>query len=102
MRPEVLPLILVMAISTYLIRMLPTTLFRKKIRSKFAKSFFHYIPYAVLVAMLLPAAFYSTGSVLTAAVGMAVGLVLSFFGGSLLTVSLAACLAAFLVGLIPF
>ena len=101
MRLELLPLMLVMAITTYLIRMLPTTLFRKKLRSKFAKSFFHYIPYSVLAAMLFPAAFYATGNLLTAAIGIAVGILLAFLGQSLLTVSIAACVAAFLAGFLP-
>ncbi len=102
MRVEFLPLMLIMALTTYLIRMLPTTLFRKKIRSRFAKSFFYYIPYAVLAAMLVPAAFYATGNLITAAIGMAVGILLAFLGQSLLTVSIAACLAAFLAGFLPF
>lgn len=101
MRLEILPLMLVMAITTYLIRMLPTTLFRKKIRSRFAKRFFYYIPYAVLAAMLIPAAFYSTGSLLTAIAGIVIGVVLSLLGQSLLVVALSATAAAFLIGLLP-
>ncbi|MBQ8884730.1 MAG: AzlD domain-containing protein, partial [Oscillospiraceae bacterium] len=61
--------ILVMAGVTYLIRMLPFTLFRKKIKSKFLQSFLYYIPYAVLSAMTIPAIFYSTGDIITAVVG---------------------------------
>lgn len=40
--------ILVMAGVTYLIRVLPLALFKKKIESKFVKSFLYYVPYAVL------------------------------------------------------
>ena len=101
MRAEILPLMLMMAIATYLVRMLPTTLFRKKIRSRFAKRFFYYIPYAVLAAMLIPSAFYSTGNLLTAAVGIMIGVLLSLFGQSLLVVALSATVAAFLIGLLP-
>ena len=100
MRAEVLLYVLVMALTTYLVRMLPTTLFRKKIKSRFAKSFFYYIPYAVLSAMTCPAILYSTGSLLTAVVGLAVALVLALFKRSLIEVSLAACFVVFLVGLI--
>ena len=60
MRLDYLFYIFVMALTTYLVRMLPFTLFRKKITSKFAKSFFYYIPYAVLAAMTIPSIFYST------------------------------------------
>ena len=48
----------VMAGVTYLIRMLPLTLFRKEIKSKFFRRFLYYIPYAVLSAMTIPAIFY--------------------------------------------
>ena len=54
--------IFVMAAVTYLIRMIPFTFFRKKIKSRFFRSFLYYIPYAVLSAMTIPAIFYSTGN----------------------------------------
>ena len=56
--------IVVMAGVTYLIRMLPLALLRKKLRSRFIKSFLFYVPYAVLAVMTVPAIFESTGSVL--------------------------------------
>lgn len=99
MRPEILLYIFAMALTTYLVRMIPFTAFRKKIKSRFARSFFYYIPYAVLAAMTFPAIFYSTGSVLSAAVGLAVAMILAFFNQSLIVVSLAACAAAFVVNL---
>ena len=49
--------IAVMAGVTYLIRMIPFTFFRKKIKSRFFRSFLYYIPYAVLSAMTIPAIF---------------------------------------------
>ena len=102
MRPTILIYILVMALTTYLVRMIPFTAFRKKITSRFARSFFYYLPYAVLAAMTFPAILYSTGSLLSAAVGLAVAMVLAYFGRSLIVVSLAASLVAFLVGFLPF
>ena len=99
MRPEILLYIFAMALTTYLVRMIPFTAFRKKIESRFARSFFYYIPYAVLAAMTFPAIFYSTGSILSAAVGLAVAMILAFFNQSLIVVSLAACAAAFVVNL---
>lgn len=102
MRADYLLYIAVMALTTYLVRMLPFTLFRKKITSRFAKSFFHYIPYAVLAAMTVPAIFYSTNSILSAAAGFAVAILLAFLDRPLILVALAACLTAFGVGMIPF
>lgn len=92
--------ILVMAGVTYLIRMLPFTLFRKKIKSKFFKSVLYYIPYAVLSAMTFPAIFYSTDSVVSAAVGTVIAVVLACFKVPLVVVALAACAGAFVTGFI--
>jgi len=50
----------VMAMVTYLIRMLPLSLFRKKIKSRFVLDFLYYVPYAVLAAMTIPGVFYSS------------------------------------------
>jgi len=100
MRASVLIYIAVMALTTYLVRMIPLAAFQKRITSRFARSFFYYIPYAVLAAMTFPAIFYSTGSLLSAAVGVVVAMLLAFFGQSLIVVSVAACLAAFLINLL--
>ena len=89
----------VMAGVTYLIRMLPFTFFRKKIKSRFLRSFLYYIPYAVLSAMTLPAILFSTGSLPTAIAGTVVALVLAYLGCPLIVVALAASFAAFLAGL---
>lgn len=92
----------VMALTTYLVRMLPMTLFRRRIRSRFALRFFHYIPYAVLSAMLIPAVFSSTGNLITALAGIAVGLLLALLGQSLIVVALLSGLVAFLVSFLVF
>ena len=92
--------IAVMALVTYLIRMIPFTLFRKKIKSRFFRSFLYYIPYAVLSAMTIPAIFYSTGNMVTAAVGTLVAIVLAYFNLPLIAVALAASAAALLTDFI--
>ena len=91
--------ILVMAGVTYLIRVVPFGFFRRRIRSRFLRSFLYYIPYAVLSAMTIPAIFYSTGSMVTAAAGTAVALVLAYFELPMIVVAVAASGTAFLVGL---
>lgn len=90
-------LVFVMAAVTYLIRMLPLVLFRKPITNQYIRSFLFYVPYAVLGAMTFPAIFTSTDSVLSAIVGTAVALVLSYLEKSLLTVALCACVSVYLV-----
>lgn len=91
--------IAVMAGVTYLIRAVPFTFFNKKIKSPFIKSFLFYIPYAVLSAMTIPAIFYSTGNMITAAIGTAAAVVLAYFDMPLIVVALAAACAAFAAGL---
>ena len=88
-------MIAVMALTTYLIRVLPLTIFRKPIRSRFVKSFLHYVPYACLTAMTFPAILYDTAYLAGGAAALAVGIWLSFRGRSLLTVSLACSAAVF-------
>ena len=63
--------IAIMAGVTYLIRVVPFTVFRKKIQNHFLQSFLYYIPYAVLSAMTIPAIFYSTGSMVALAASAA-------------------------------
>ena len=85
--------LLVTAGTTYLVRMLPLVLMKGKIRSRFLLSFLHYIPYAVLSVMTVPAIFSATGDLRTAAAGFIVALILAWKGKSLLTVAAAACAA---------
>ncbi len=81
----------VMAGVTYLVRMLPLVLFRKRIESAFVRSFLYYIPYAVLSVMTFPAIFYCGGSVISAAVGLICALVMAYFEKSLIFVAATAC-----------
>ena len=85
--------IFTMALTTYLIRMIPLTVFRRPIQSRFLKSFLHYVPYACLTAMTFPAILTSTASILSGSAALIVGVVLAYRGKSLLTVSLAASAA---------
>jgi len=88
--------IFTMALTTYLIRMLPLTIFRKPIRSLFLRSFLHYVPYACLTAMTFPAILSSTATVISGTAALAVAVALAYRGKSLLTVSLAASAAVML------
>lgn len=91
---------LVMAVVTYLIRMLPLALFQKEIKSRFVRSFLYYVPYAVLAAMTFPAILESTSSIYSALAGLAVAVLLAYFERSLLTVAAAACGTVFVAELI--
>ena len=80
--------IFAMALTTYLIRMLPMTLLRKPIRSRFIRSFLYYVPYACLTAMTFPAILSSTSSLISGAAALVVAVALSFKGKSLMVVAL--------------
>ena len=80
--------IFTMALTTYLIRMLPLTLLRKPIKSRFIRSFLHYVPYACLTAMTFPAILSSTEHLMGGAAAFLVAVVLALRGRSLLVVSL--------------
>ena len=92
--------ILVMAVVTYLIRMLTMTIFRKKIQSQFLQDFLYYIPYAVLSAMTIPAVFYATADVPSAILATIAAILLAWKGLPLIVVALAASGTAFLTALI--
>ena len=80
----------VMALVTYLIRMIPFTLCRREIKSVFFRSFLAYVPYAVLGAMTFPSILFATASLPSAIAGTVVALTLAFFRRSLLTVAVGA------------
>jgi branched-subunit amino acid transport protein len=84
-----------MAITTYLIRVLPLTLFRKPIQSRFVRSFLHYVPYACLTAMTFPAILSSTASVISGAAALIVAVVLALRDKSLVVVALGSGIAVF-------
>ena len=97
---EICLYILVMAGVTYLIRMIPLAFFRRKIRSRFFRSLLYYLPYAVLSAMVIPSVFTSTGSIITATVGLVIAIILAWLERSLIVVALGASAAAYLTGLV--
>ena len=91
--------LLVTAGVTYLIRMLPLVLMKKKITNRFILSFLHYIPYSVLAVMTIPAIFYAT-NLIAAIAGFVTAVIFAYKGKSLLTVAIAACGAVLIVNLI--
>ncbi len=92
--------VILMAIVTYIPRVLPIVVFRKEIKSKYIKSFLRYVPYAVLGALTFPDIFYSTKNITTAVCGTIVALILAFKERSLLVVAIGAILTVYISGLI--
>ena len=89
-----------MAAVTYLVRAVPLVLIKKKIENKFILSFLHYMPYAVLTVMTIPAVFYATGHTASAIAGVAAALVLAYFKRGLMTVAVGASAGVLIAELI--
>ena len=89
--------ILVMAVTTYLIRALPLTLLKKPIKNRFLKSFLHYVPTACLTAMTFPAILYATENMISGAMGLVVAVLLALKKKSLILVAVASCATVFLM-----
>ena len=88
--------ILVMAVTTYLVRALPLTLFKKPIRSRFIRSFLHYVPVACLTAMTFPAILYDTEHMVSGGAALIVAVILALKGKSLIIVAASSCAAVFI------
>ena len=88
--------ILVMAVTTYLIRALPLTLLKRPIESRFLRSFLHYVPSACLAAMTFPAILYATDHLVGGGIGLLVGILLALRKSSLIVVATASSAAVFL------
>lgn len=89
--------IFTMALTTYLIRVLPLTIFRKPIRSRLLRSFLHYVPYACLTAMTFPAILSSTASIISGAAALIVAILLAYRGKSLIVVAVSSSAAVLIV-----
>ena len=88
--------IFAMALTTYLIRVIPMTVLRKPIRSRFLRSFLYYVPYCCLTAMTFPAILSSTEHLISGAAALVVAVWLAYRGKSLIVVALS-CSAAVLL-----
>lgn len=88
--------LLISAGVTYLIRMLPIVLVKKKIENKFILSFLYYVPYAVLSVMTIPAIFSATEYTLSAVMGFVIAVILAYFERSLVQVAVFSCITVFI------
>ena len=88
--------ILIMFSVSYVIRALPLTLIRGKIRSPFLQSFLYYVPYVTLAVMTFPAIIQSTQTPLSGLLALIAGLIASWFGASLFQVASLCCIVVLL------
>ena len=100
MKPNVYLYILVMAVVTYAIRVLPLTLVRNQINHRFIRRFLYYVPYATLAVMTFPAILDATQSPIAGGMALLTGIVLAWHGASLFKVSISCCLIVFIIELV--
>lgn len=100
MRHNVYIYIFIMAAVTFLIRVLPLTLIRKKITNVTLRSFLYYVPYVTLAVMTFPAIIEATNSVWSGLAALIVGVLLAYFGVSLFGVAVCSCVIVFIIELI--
>ena len=91
--------ILTMAAVSYLIRVLPLTLIRREIRSRFLRSFLYYVPYVTLAVMTFPAIIHATQTPISGAVALVVGAAAAWLGAGLFPVSVLCCALVFVIEL---
>jgi len=91
--------IAVMAIVTYLIRVLPLTLIRKQIKNKFLKSFLYYVPYVTLAVMTFPAIIHQTQSTSSGILALVVGVLVAWMGFDLFKTAVSCCAIVFILEL---
>ena len=97
---KVLLTIAIMALVTYLCRMLPMVIFRKKITNVYVRSFLIYLPYGVLAAMVFPAVFFSTTSIVSSMLGTLVAIILAYHKKGLVLVAVSSTVTVLIVELL--
>ena len=108
---QVLNAVLITALITYLLRVVPLLLLRKQLTNPFLVALFKYMPFALLSAMIFPDIFNSTADItadpatnngspiplISAIMGFIIALILSLKDKKLPVVAAAACAVAFAV-----
>lgn len=93
--------LIIMALVTYLIRVIPIIFMRNRdINSKFIKRFLDFTPYAVLGSMTFPYIIYSTGSEITGFLGTLLAVVLSYLDKGLTKVAIYTVIFVYIVNII--
>jgi hypothetical protein len=89
--------IFIMFTVTYMIRVLPLTIIRKKIKNTFIRSFLYYVPYVTLSVMTFPAILNATMSKTAVMISFIAGIVAAWCGANLFKVALLCCILVFII-----
>lgn len=88
--------IFVAAAVSCLIRVLPLTLIRGKIKNRFLRSFLFYVPYATLAVMTFPAIINAPKSPFAGILALAVGIAAAWKGINMVGIAVLCCAVVFL------
>lgn len=99
MKGNVYVYITIMAVVTYLIRVLPLTLVRREIKNVYIRSFLYYVPYVTLAVMTFPSIMDATGTPWSGLAALVAGIALAWRGASLFQVAVACCAVVYLLEL---
>lgn len=91
--------LVVAALVTNGIRILPLTLIRKPIKNVYIRSFLDYVPYVTLAVMTFPAIVNVTESPVAGFLALVAGIVAAYVGASLFAVSITCCVVVFVMQL---
>ena len=91
--------ILVAALVSTVIRVLPVTIFRKPIKSRCVRSFLYYVPYVTLAVMTFPAIINATQSKISGILALVCGSIAAWFNMSLFKVACICCGVVFVAEL---
>lgn len=100
MQHDIYIYLILMSAVTLAIRILPLTLIRGQIRSRFWRSFLFYVPYVTLAVMTFPAITQATQTPVSGTLALLCGIALAWYGASLFKVAAACCLVVFISELI--
>ena len=92
--------ILLMAITVFLIRVLPLTIIRKPIKNEFIQSFLYYVPYVTLAVMTFPAIVDATENPIAGIVSLILGIISSYKDFGLFKVTVICCLTVLILEII--
>ena len=100
MKPNIYVYIFVMAFTTWCMRVIPSLVMKRPLKSRFAQSFLYYVPYVTLAVMTFPAIVQATDQPLAGAAALIVGILAAWFGADLIYVAVACCVTVFVLELL--
>lgn len=97
MRSNIVVYIFVMALITYLIRVIPLLVLRKPIENVTIRSFLYYVPYVTLTVMTFPSILHATSSMYSALIAFIIAIIAAYKKATLLQVATIACITVFII-----